>query len=267
MKKWILGIIAAYFLLLCFVYLEQRGLIYHPRSGDMSPKVWGLKQVRLVTIQTSDGLSLKAWYSPAKNNKPTILYLHGNYGHLGHRAGRIKPYIKAGFGVLLLSYRGFSGNKGQPTEQGLYLDARAAIQYLNLQGVSSNCIVLLGESLGTGVAVKMAEESQVGAVILRSPYTSLVEVAKNRYPIFPVSLMLKDRFESIKRIKNVYAPALFIHGKKDRVIPLSQGEALYLAANEPKVFKLYPRAGHNNLPSLGPEVIGFLKKYAVCHSI
>jgi len=263
--KVILSFIVIYLLFMGILYLIQRQYIYFPQTGDIRPAKWGLPEVKLIQLKTTDGLLLNAWYHPAKDHKmPTILYLQGNYGHIGHRAVTVDAYIKAGYGMLLLGYRGYSGNKGQPSEKGLYLDARAAISFLKSQGVYMHCIVLFGESLGTGVAVQMATEFHVGAVILESAYTSMVDVGKKHYPFLPVRWLLKDRFESIRKIHKIQAPLFIIHGENDNIIPVGLGERLYEKASQPKAMKIYPGAGHNDLPDVSPNVIQFLKKHQIC---
>lgn len=265
MSKWILFGIGIYLFLLLFIYVDQRNFIYLPRSGDVRPERWGLSQVKWVHIKTQDGLTLNAWFSPPKSAKtPTILYLHGNAAHIGYRVDRVRSYVQAGYGLLLLSYRGYGGSEGSPTELGLYQDARASIDFLKSKGIHTQCLVLFGESLGAGVAVQMGTEFDVGAIILQSSYSSLVDLGKKHYPIFPVSLLLKDRFESIHKIQKIQTPLLFLHGQQDDIVPISYGRKLYLAANPPKEMKIYAGAGHNTMPDVSSDVVAFLKKYAVC---
>jgi len=233
-------------------------------ESDLTPERWGLNNVSLIKVPTSDGLELNAWYAKAKNNKPTFLYFHGNRGHLGYRASLIKPYIDQGYGMLLIAYRGYSGNLGSPSEQGLYTDGRAGIEFLLKQNINSECIVLYTESLGSAVAIQIATEYQVGALILRSVFGSLVEVAKYYYPIFPVSLFLKDRFDSDNKIGKISAPMLFIHGADDKIIPMWMAEKLYNKVKAPKQFKVYQDGSHNFLPDFSPVVIDFLNHNNIC---
>jgi uncharacterized protein len=261
----ILAFIFIYLVVMVVYYFIQRDYIYLPHSGDMNPKVYNLPSVKLIKLKTSDGLSLSAWYHPAKNtHMPTMLYLQGNTGHLAHRAFRIRPFIKAGYGILLLGYRGYGGNEGEPTEKGLYIDARTAMFYLMAEHIPMHCIVIYGESLGSGIAVQMATEFKVGAIILQSPYTSLMDVARNFYPILPTDLLLRDRYESIKKIQKIQTPLFILHGEKDKIIPVNLGQALYSKALEPKEIKLYEKRGHTNLPDVSGAVIQFLKKHQIC---
>ena len=135
---------------------------------------------------------------------------------------------------LLLSWRGFSGNKGEPTEQGLYQDARSAVKWLIKQGVFEENIIIYGESLGTGVTTEIAQNKNFAGIILESPFTSMVAAGKSKYPIFPIRLLLKDRYESDKKIKNIKSPVLIMHGEQDNIVPFWMGEKMFELANEPK---------------------------------
>lgn len=262
--KSILALIIIYLVVLGAFYLFQRQVIYQPKSGEINPKKFRFTKVELVHLKTQDGLTLNAWYAPAKMHKATLLYFHGNYGHLSDRAGRINSYIEAGYGVLLLGYRGYSGNRGWPSEQGLYKDARAALQFLKQQKVSNQCIVLYGASLGSGIAVQMATEVHVGAVVLQTPFTSMIDVGKTHYPLFPVKTFLHDKYESDKKIQKIKTPLLIIHGEYDYIIPLKLGKKLYQLANQPKELRIVPRVGHNTLPDVSHTVIEFMEKYKIC---
>ncbi len=231
---------------------QQRRILYVPETQRPDLSAAGLSVARAVTVRTSDGLDLLAWLAPAVDaTKPVVLYLHGNGGHIGYRGQRLARLSGFGWGVLLLEYRGFGGNPGTPTEAGLYEDARAAYTSLRASGIEARRIVLWGESLGTGVAVRLASEQQVGAVLLESPYTSITAVGQQRFPFVPVGLLLRDRFELIARIGAVRAPVLVMTGGRDAVVPPAMGRAVFAAANEPKSFWLAPDAGHNDLSQAG----------------
>ena len=256
-------IICAIFLfiaLLCYIF--QRHIIYFP--DRMKPRLqdYDATDMSDVLLHTKDNLVLTSWYKPALNNQPTLLFLHGNAGHIGHRMPLIRQFIDAGFGVFLLEYRGYGGNEGSPTEQGLYEDARTAMQYLYQNGIKSNQIALYGESLGTGVATKIAVENPICAVILQSPYTSLVSVAHYHYRW----LILKpwDRFNSLGRIKEINAPLLVLHGKHDEIVTYNEGVTLFNQANEPKKMLHYDHKNHNDLwnaPGFSEEIIHFVRAY------
>jgi hypothetical protein len=137
---------------------------------------------------------------------------------------------------LIVAWRGFSGNKGKPTEKGLYEDARSAVRWLKFNGVEENNIIIYGESLGTGVATEIAQNKNFAGVILESPFTSMIDAGKDKYPYLPVRLLLKDKYESDKKIKNIKSPVLIMHGKVDNIVPFHMGEKMYELANEPKYY-------------------------------
>jgi fermentation-respiration switch protein FrsA (DUF1100 family) len=248
---------------------QQRRYLYFPEATRPDVATTGVASARTITVSTQDGLDLLAWLSPAANEaKPVVLYLHGNGGHIGYRARRLAQMNSLGWGVLLLEYRGFGGNPGTPTEAGLYLDAQAAYAALLALRIPARRIVLWGESLGTGIAVRLAAEMEVGAVLLESPYTSLLAIGQKRFPFVPVSWLLRDRFDLIGRIGAVHAPLLVMTGGRDDVIPPAMGQAVFAAANHPKVFWLAPDAGHNNLAEAGAfdVVQAFVSKHVTSAS-
>src|SRR6185312_2979229 len=154
-----------------------------------------LKELQPLEVKTEDGLTLTSWYTPARKiDKFTIVFFQGNAGHLGYRNYKVRPWIDAGYGVLMVGYRGF-GNPGSPSEEGLYNDARAAIDAVRAKGVPDKALVLYGESMGTGVAVQMATEYDASALILESPYTSIPAVGADRYPLVPARLLIRDKFD------------------------------------------------------------------------
>lgn len=227
------------------MFVFQRNLIYFPAREVPSRQVYHATDMQELHLKTSDGIELLAWYKAAKENQPTLLFFHGNAGHIGNRMFLASAFLDEGFGLLLLQYRGFGGNKGNPTEEGLYIDARTAIHFLQQQGISSAHLVLYGESLGTGVAVKMATEFPACAVVLQSPFTSLAAVARYHYPWIFIAPW--DKYDSIGRINKVKFPLLILHGKQDQLIPFEQGLALFNQANEPKTFVALDGKGHNYL--------------------
>lgn len=263
MFTYVLIAVAAYGGLIAILFIIQRNLLYHPSPGNMDPAVYGVPEMERVQIQAKDGLQLVAWYRPGEAGKQTILFLHGNAGHIGHRSGKVRLYLDKGYGVLLLSYRGFGSNAGSPTEVNLYIDGRAALKFLTEQHVPLKKLAIYGESLGTGVAVELARHLSINCLILEAPFTSVPDLAAHHYFFLPVSLLVKDRFASIKKINDVISPKFFIHGEHDRVIPWTFGNQLYQAASEPKELLLISDAGHNNLYDfgVGQKVIKFLEKH------
>jgi hypothetical protein len=186
-----------------------------------------------------------------------VLYLHGNAAHIGHRTYRLERFQRLGWGVLLLEYRGYGGNPGRPSEAGLVIDAHAGMAALRAMGFAPAAIVLWGESLGTGPAVQLAVEHKVGAVLLESPYTSITDIARSRYWLFPVGFLLRDRFDSLRRISRVQAPVLVMHGALDQVVPVAMGRAIHAFAPDPKQLWIAPHAGHVDLVEAGAiEVAG-----------
>lgn len=229
------------------MWAMQRQLMYVPYRDVQRPGFYGLEGVEDIRLQSADGTKVQAWYAAAKPNYPVLLFFHGNGGHLGYRAHYFGMLREKGFGLLALSYRGYGVSEGRPSEQGFYQDARAMMHYASdVLKLPPEKIVLYGESIGTGVAVQMATEFPVALVALQSPYSSITEVASSIYPWLPVRWLLKDRFDSISKIKNVHAPLLVMHGELDTVVPLRFGRALYEAADEPKAAVYFKEHGHND---------------------
>ena len=219
-----------------------------------------------VSFPTGDGLTLTAWYrAPAAPGGAVIVHFHGNAGHRGDRAPLMRPYLDAGFGVLLTDYRGYGGNPGKPTEAGLYADGRAALAYLAGRGVAADRVVLYGESLGTAVAVRLATEQRVGAVVLEAPFTSAVDIGAAAYPFVPVRWLMLDRFNSLSRIAHIGAPLLVLHGGMDATVPIAHGRRILAAAAEPKEGRFYDAAGHNDPPAFSgaEEVIAGLARHGL----
>lgn len=240
-----------YLALLACLYLFQRQLLYLPdRSRPMLGTLAALG-VREVELRTVDGLVLLSWYVPPAESRPVIAYFHGNGGYIGHRGERIQRFVREGYGVLMVEYRGYGGNPGSPSEAGLYDDARAALDFLEREGIPSRRLALYGESLGTGVAVRMAAEREVAALVLESPYTSIAAVAQHHYPYAPAALLMLDRFDALSQIGVVHAPLLILQGGRDGVVPARFGDALFDAAPEPKERWFAPDGGHEDLARYG----------------
>ncbi len=223
-----------YFFILISTYLFQRNLLYHPTENNYSGDQI-LVSIEKVKIKTQDGIKLMSWYHN-KNliNYKTILFLHGNAGNLENRIHKINHFKDMNVNFLIVAWRGFNGNKGKPTEKGLYEDARSAVRWLKSKGVKENNIIVYGESLGTGVATEIAQNKNFAGIILESPFTSMIDAGKDKYPYLPVSLLLKDKYESDKKIKNINSPILIMHGKIDNIVPFHMGEKMYELANRPK---------------------------------
>ena len=227
-------IISAYIIVMIFLYFYQRNLLYHPTENNYSDDQITVS-IEKVKITTEDNLDLLAWYHEKDIKKfKTILYLHGNAGSLENRIHKINNFQNMDINFLLLSWRGFSKNKGNPSEEGLYKDARGAVKWLNQKGITKDNLIIYGESLGTGVTTEIAQNENFAGIILESPFTSMIEAGKDKYPIFPISLLLKDKYESNKKIKNIISPILIMHGMEDKIVPFWMGEKMFQLANEPK---------------------------------
>lgn len=254
MIEFFLVIIFVYIGSLAYLYFNQRNMMYFPDTARPA----AVAGVATINVATKDGLDLQSWFLPPPDkNKPVILLFHGNAGNYSHRLWKAALFHQKGYGVLLAEYRGYGGNPGTISEQGFYDDARAYMDYLNKHGYK---IVLYGESIGTGVATRMAVEYETLGLILESPYTSIDAVAQSIYRVVPVKLLLRDRFPSIDIIEKVKVPKLFLHGALDRTIAVRFGHKLFEAAPEPKTFVLLKSAGHNDLYDHGAaeQVIRFL---------
>ena len=223
-----------YFFASLGLYIFQRDLLYHPTENnyDGDKLTVNIQEVKIVT---DDNIDLLAWYHNKDINKfKTILFLHGNAGSLENRIHKINHFEDMNINFLLLSWRGFSGNIGKPTEKGLYQDARSAVKWLVKQGVIEENIIIYGESLGTGITTEIAQNKNFAGIILETPFTSMVAAGKSKYPIFPIKLLLKDKYERDKKIKNIKSPVLIMHGEEDQIVPFWMGEKMFQMANEPK---------------------------------
>ena len=187
--------LAAYGVLVGGLYVFQRHLLYFPDAGRPELGDLAALGVREITLKTADGLSLLSWYLPPRDGHPVIAYFHGNGGHIGYRAERLRWFARNGYGVLMAEYRGYGGNPGTPSESGLVADGAAALDFLGGEGIAPNRLVIYGESLGSGVAVPLAAQREVASLILEAPFTSVAEVAQYHYSFIPASALVRDRFE------------------------------------------------------------------------
>lgn len=257
--------LAAYLAVLGTLYMRQRELVFprDPAKADIASA--GLAAAEEVSVATADGERLVAWVVPPRAGKPVVLYFHGNSGNLG-RPGRIERFrglTEDGAGLFAVSYRGYGGSSGMPSEEGLLQDARAAYGVAAARFGAGN-LIGYGESLGTGVVLKLAAEVPLQAVVLEAPYRSTLSVAQGTYPYLPLSLLMKDQFRSDAVIGRVKAPLLVLHGERDQVIPFAQGQQLYELANAPKRFLRFPAGRHSDLPRYGSigEIRRFLAEVA-----
>ena len=237
-----LSLILAYFLILTIIYFSQRSLMYHPSTNNFLDE--NKLNHKIEKIRISSDNELKAWYFKKNENFKTLLFFHGNAGSLENRIYKLNYLSKLKLNYIIVAYRGFSGNKGNPTEEGLYKDARAAKYWLNLNNISDQNIIIYGESLGTAVAIDLAKDHKFAGIILESPFTSMLELSRKYYPWAPSKLLLKDKYETDKKIKKIFSPILILHGKKDKIVPFEMGEELFKKANNPKYNYFIENDGH-----------------------
>lgn len=240
--------VLAYFAILAAMFAGQRYLIYSNYDrGTLAAANWmAIQNSKRVQLTTADGERLAAWYAPPQPKKPVFLFFHGKGGGLARKKWRWQRIRKAGAGIFTFSYRGYPGSSGTPTETGLNRDAQAAYEWLNARHPAHQ-IILHGLSLGTGVAVTLATRIKARALILEAPYTAVVDVAAERYPLLPVRQLLWDRYLSRERIAGIGMPLLIAHGTNDTIIPFAHAKRLYRRAIEPKHLAVMPGSDHNTL--------------------
>jgi pimeloyl-ACP methyl ester carboxylesterase len=238
------AVLALYACALAVLFVNQRSLLYPASDRSTTAAEAGLSDFRDLVLQTSDGERLVAWWKPPQPGKALTLYFHGNGGSLWNGRLRAQALTASGRGLLMISYRGYSGSTGSPTETGLHTDARTAYDWVR-QSYEASRLVAYGESLGTGVAVRLARDQPLAGLILDAPYTSTADVASLIYWYVPVSWLMLDQFRSLDIIQQVRAPILILHGTDDRTIPFAFGERLYAAAPEPKRFVRIEGGSHS----------------------
>ena len=225
----ILGIIVIYISVLVILFIFQRTLMYHPSENNY----FGDKlevNIEKVNIKTLD-----------------------------NRIHKLNHFKDMDVNFLIIAWRGFSGNEGKPTEEGLYIDGLSAVNWIINQGVKEENIILYGESLGTGIATEVAQNKNFAGIILETPFTSMINAAKEFYPYIPVNLLLKDRYENYKKIKNINIPILVMHGEADQIVPFRMGKKIYDIAKQPKYshFTKYD----NHMMEYDENLISELKKF------
>jgi uncharacterized protein len=253
--------VVVYLGIVALMYFAQRSLMYFPEALRTAPTQAGLPQAEEVMLDTTDGERVIIWHIPPRGDQPVVLYFHGNGGALRYRVDRYRALTQDGTGLVLLSYRGYGGSSGRPSESGLIEDARAAYAFAT-QRYPAARLVVWGESLGSGVAVAIAAEKagekNIARVVLEAPFASAVSVAASVYPFVPVRFLMKDQFRSDLRISDVKVPVLIVHGDRDTVIPIESGERLYSLIEGPKRFLRVPGAGHEDL---GPRAIEAMRAF------
>jgi hypothetical protein len=256
------------------LWTQQRRLIYFPMGAVPPAAEVGLADAQEVGFETSDGLELHGWFvsaaggSAPSRSAPAVLVFNGNAGNRAYRAPLAAALRRHGFHVLLADYRGYGGNPGRPSQTGLSADSRAARAFLLTRSdVDPTRLIYFGESLGAAVALELASLHPPAALILRSPFTSMVEVGQHHYPFLPVRLLLRDSFDSLRLIGELRAPLLVIAGDRDAIVPFDQSRRLYNAAGEPKEFIVIRGADHNDAELLmGDEMIGAIVAFVDRHA-
>lgn len=258
--KIAIGLIGVAALLYCgavgYLSYNQRAFIFAaPDWRDDAPA--GFSEI---SYETEDGLTLASGYRPARDAMPTILYFHGNGTDWTSIPTVTEPLQEAGYGILAAEYRGYRGNAGSPSEEGLYRDARGAVAWLGDQGIAPTDVIIIGNSLGSGAATKMASEISPAALILVSPIGEMTRVVGDIYPWVPVRMILKDKFDNIGTIASVSAPTLIIHGEADRLISVNQARDL-AAASPNATLKTIAGEGHFavTLPEVKQAQLAFLQ--------
>ena len=256
---FVLAVLSGVYLSVLFaMYILQRRFMYRPQREIYTPhKDKSPAGMHPVTLKTSDGLTLTSWYARPKKTAegkyfPTIFYFHGNTGIVANAAHKMAALGDAGFGVFMLEYRGYGGNEGTPSETGLITDAKAAREFvLNDLGQDAR-LVYYGMSMGTGVANGLAYDFAPHAMVQEAGFSSFVDAGRVIYWYFPLSLLMKDTFDSEKRIRKLTAPLLILHGQKDETIPVGQAKKILRAAGSTdKHLKIYPEGHHIDLYDFG----------------
>lgn len=232
-----------------YIFAVQDKLMYPGGTTEIhplpAPDSVGLADFRAVTLDTPDGERLIAWWLPPQPGQGAVLYLHGNgsNGSDPRRLVRFHDLQTAGFGVLAVEYRGFSGSTGHPSEQGLIVDGVTGYDYIAKQAAGAK-IALFGDSLGTAVALAVATQRPVAGLVLDSPFASMRRMGEQRYPYLPVGQLATSPWESERRIAQITAPILITHCDADRTVPLAEGKRLFDAAKQPKDMIVLPGCGH-----------------------
>ncbi len=232
-------------LCLLMAWRQSRYVFVPDRKLQWDPGMAGFP-FEEVFLETPDSERLHGWFVPAPQSRGVLLFCHGNAGNISHRLGAVAGFRRFGLDVLIFDYRGYGRSSGRPSEDGLYGDAETAWRYLTrTRGVRPNRVVLYGESLGGAVAARQAQALQPAGLILDGTFTSLADVAAQQYPYFPVRLLLRYEFNTLRRMPDIRCPVLVLHSRQDEIIPFEQGRRLFEAANEPKMF-VELRGGHNS---------------------
>ncbi len=270
MLNWITGlgvfVLAVYLGVGAWLFVAQDRLMFAPGPPPPPPKDTEAPELRPVTVTTRDGLDLVSWYAPPPDEAaPVVVYFHGNAGNMAGRAHKARAFLDAGLGVLLVGYRGYNGNPGRPGQAGFRLDGLAVLDFLNNAGIPPERRVHYGESIGSGTALPLAAERGAGAVVLEGAFTSLVDMGRHQYPLYPVAALIRHPFDNLAALRTLTAPLLVLHGARDDLVPPWMAERLAEAGRDGPsarvALKINPAAGHVDLFDHGgaATVIAFLR--------
>jgi fermentation-respiration switch protein FrsA (DUF1100 family) len=250
--KWLVVLVAVVYLGgLVVLFFAQRSFIFPvPQIAHVAPEAAGFPEAVEHLLTTADGETIIVWHVPAKPGHAIVLYFHGNGDFLAGLVDRFRDITSDGTGLVALSYRGYAGSSGRPSEQGLLRDAAAAYAFASSR-YGADRIVVWGFSLGSGVGIALAADQRIAKLVLEAPYTSITDLAGAAFPFLPVRSLIRDPFRSDQRITRVTAPLLIMHGARDATIPISLGERLFALAHEPKQFVRFPEGSHNDLGNYG----------------
>jgi len=246
LQSLIFILVTSWILIALLIYFYQPKLIYFPQKEvEVTPEYISLDYEEL-TLTTSDDMKLNAWWIPHPDARATLLFLHGNAGNISHRLDSINIFYNLGLSVLIIDYRGYGKSTGAPSEQGTYIDAETAWDYLTKErNINPDNIIIFGRSLGGAVAIWLAEKHLSAGLIVESSFTAIADIGKHYYPYLPTSVLARIKYPSKNRISNVKSPVLVIHSLNDEIIPYENGKQLFQAANEAKTF-LEINGGHND---------------------
>jgi fermentation-respiration switch protein FrsA (DUF1100 family) len=261
MLKWLFAVVVLYGRFIALLYVAQRSLQYFPERERTTPSAAGLSEAEEAVLDTVDGERVIVWHVPPREGQPIFLYFHGNGGSLRWRDERFRALIADGSGLVALSYRGYGGSSGRPTETGLIEDAATSYSFA-VARYPAERIVLWGESLGSAVAIALAAEKPVGRLVLEAPFTSAADVAALHFWFVPVRVIMKDQYRSDLRVGKVTASALVVHGENDAVVPVTLGERLYGMILSPKRLERIAGAGHDDL---GARAVAAAKQFIAEH--
>jgi pimeloyl-ACP methyl ester carboxylesterase len=236
-----------YLLVLALVYFGQRNMMYHPNKKQIHElSFYNIEDAEEIFLITKDKVKLQAWFKKPKENHDMIIFLHGNAGNLEHRVDKLKQLDQMGYGFIIPAWRGFGKSDGTPTKEGLLMDAEAAIDYVKENNYKLSNVIMIGESLGSGVATEMAVKYKFKGLFLITPYTSISDRAGEIYPFLPTKYLTKDNFQVEENIANINQPLFIIHGTKDVVVPFQHSNRIFEHAKQPKKIIIYPGVGHND---------------------